>query len=225
MIIFGGNGEEIIIIEFLKLFGVAGIVVFGVVIFIKPYIKEKAKNLATKEDIKEITHKIEEVKLEYAEKLEAVRASLTSQVHIHQVRYEKEFDILSELTKCVVELRDAAQALRPKSKDIINPNESGEKKEKRLNPYKTAALALYQSSQYNRPFYPEPIFEILNKFCKETVNEAVQYRYTYEDTNWLAYFDEGEKNIEEITKLAEKVISAIRNRAKEWEELGGDTKL
>jgi len=229
MIIFGGNGEEImdIILEILKLLGFAGIGFAGIGFFIKDYIKKKAENLATKEDIQEITHKIEEVKHEYATQLETVRASLTSQVHIHQVRYEKEYQILSELTKCLVELRDTARALRPKF-DRINPNESEEeRKERRLGLYSKATLALYQSLQYNRPFYPEPIFEILSKFDEKTFNEAFQYSHA--DINkvgdLLAYFDEAEKNVEEITKLAEEAISAIRDRAKEWEKLGGGTKL
>lgn len=33
--------------------------------FLKPYFSEKGKNLATKEDIKEITQKVEEIKTEF----------------------------------------------------------------------------------------------------------------------------------------------------------------
>ena len=49
----------------------------------KAYLDGKAKNLATKEDIEEITKKVEMVK-----------AAVGSQQYIHQVRYQNEFNIM-----------------------------------------------------------------------------------------------------------------------------------
>ena len=69
---------------------------------LKGYLSKKSENLATKQDIEEITDKIESVKIIYA-----------SQLHVSQVRYEKEFEILSDLTAKLVEMRDAALSLRP----------------------------------------------------------------------------------------------------------------
>ena len=71
-------------------------------VFLPSYLSEKGKNLATKEDIREITVKIE-----------GVKAALGSRLHIHQVRYEHEFKILSELTEKLVAVRDTAMGLRP----------------------------------------------------------------------------------------------------------------
>lgn len=66
------------------------------------YLRRKGENVATKKDIARITDEIESVKHEYSKEL-----------YIHQVRYEKEFDILSDLSKKLIYLRDAALSLRP----------------------------------------------------------------------------------------------------------------
>lgn len=81
--------------------------------FFPKYLEKKAENLATKEDIGKITREIEKVKAECAAHIESIRAALGSQLYIHQTRYEKEFEIFTELTAKLVELRDAAQGLRP----------------------------------------------------------------------------------------------------------------
>ena len=81
--------------------------------YIPSFVAEKAKNLATKQDIGAITHEIESVKTLYTREIELLRAALGSRSHIHQVRYQREFDILQEVTEKVVELRNAVLSLRP----------------------------------------------------------------------------------------------------------------
>jgi hypothetical protein len=54
------------------------IIIIGILwIFLKSYYSEKGKNLATKEDIKEITDKIESVKLSYVKILEDYKHDLS----------------------------------------------------------------------------------------------------------------------------------------------------
>ncbi len=60
------------------------------------------KNLATKEDIKDITDKVESVKVQYSSQLESIKTAMRSKLYRHQVRYEKEFKILSNLTEKLV---------------------------------------------------------------------------------------------------------------------------
>src|SRR5579862_6505736 len=72
--------------------------------YLPSYLGEKGKNLATKEDIELITDKIEAVKALHAQDLELVRAALASRSHVYQVRYEREYDILRELSEKVIEL-------------------------------------------------------------------------------------------------------------------------
>ncbi len=70
-----------------------GIVLLFIKTFIPKYLSEKAKNLATKEDIAEITSKVESVKSDYATILEEVRSN-------HQLKFaavEREKNIKKEV--------------------------------------------------------------------------------------------------------------------------------
>lgn len=109
----------------------------GCIIFFRKYLfgysSEKGKNLATKEDIGEITRKIEAVKLDHARHLETARAELSSQINTHGFRYEKEYQVLSELSALLVDVRDASLNLRP-IMDYVNPDKSDQEiKKERLN--------------------------------------------------------------------------------------------
>src|SRR5574341_2266116 len=70
--------------------------------YLPKYFEEKGKNLATKEDIEEITRKVEAVRAEYAQLS-----------HVHRLTFEKEFEILDGLWKALVDLGSATQGLRP----------------------------------------------------------------------------------------------------------------
>ena len=167
------------------------------------YIKSKGANLATKEDVQDITDKVESVKLQYG-----------SQLHIHQVRYEHEFQILRELTEKLVDLRDATLALRP-SFDFISANEpEDERKRKRLIRYDETGKALYRLSEIRRPFYPEEIYKLTEEVAKAAWSEAVQYQ---EGERNREYWKRAMENAERISSLANQAIDAIRDRVKTWE--------
>ena len=75
-----------IVLTILNIFVLVGI---GIVLvmaksYFPSYVGTKAKNLATKEDISEITKKIEAVKLEYAHEIERVKVQLQIQSSLKQ---------------------------------------------------------------------------------------------------------------------------------------------
>lgn len=68
---------------------IAGCIVFILIKFFLPgYLSQKGKNLATREDIEEITNKVESVKAGYAEVLEEVRNN--NQIKLASINREKE---------------------------------------------------------------------------------------------------------------------------------------
>jgi len=142
---------------FLQIVTLVGIGAIGLLLYryLPAYASEKGKNLATKEDIADITKRIEQVKSSYAHELEGVRAAIGSRLGIHQFRYQREFEILVSLSEKVVELRDATVMLRPES-EYVNPEESEDKRRQRkLARYTTASRDLYQFYEPRRPFLPE----------------------------------------------------------------------
>lgn len=73
-------------------------------ILIKSYYSEKGKNLATKEDIKEITDKMESVKLDYLRRIE---------------EYKKELNIKYELEKTLINSKVKAYQIATTLKETI----------------------------------------------------------------------------------------------------------
>src|SRR5882724_11855131 len=57
------------------------------------YLKQKGKNLATKEDVEEITTKVESVKTEFGAKLESFKTNLDARRDYSQLRYEREMAV------------------------------------------------------------------------------------------------------------------------------------
>ncbi len=172
-------------------------------LFLPSYLSEKGKNLATKEDIREITVKIESVK-----------AALGSRQHIRQVRYEHEFNILSELSEKLVAVRDTAMALRPEI-GYDDPDDP-EMKNKRMDRFNAAARELYTFVETRQPFFPEDIYDMMKLFDQATWREFVQYKHqTPKDV--VAYWDEAFKNGAEIGELASQALVRIRERVRRWE--------
>lgn len=84
----------------LNLLQVAGLVAIGILLLsLRSYSQEKGKNQATKEDITDITNKIEQVRLQYSQQMEELshqnRVSLEQNKFINQLRLsalEKRFE-------------------------------------------------------------------------------------------------------------------------------------
>lgn len=197
-----------------------GITIYFVKNYFPSYLKKKAENLATKEDVGEITKSVEAIKHEYSTDLESLKAVIGSKLYIHQTRYQNEFNILIDLSEKLIELRDSSLGLRPVA-DYVDPNEpEEEKKKRRLNRYHDAAMALYRVYETRQPFYPDKIYDGIKELDKVVWKEVVQYKNRSDKEGRgfdPEYWDKAEANSEEISKVADNVINLIRNRVKSWE--------
>lgn len=82
------------------------------------YLAEKGKNTATKEDIEEVTRKIESIKNEFTTPIEFLRLQLSKRANLHKLQAEKEFEVYAKLWNIITELRFAFEDLRPLLNDI-----------------------------------------------------------------------------------------------------------
>jgi hypothetical protein len=192
------------LILFLQVASLLALLVVGWLVksYIPSYFSEKGKNLATKEDIEEITRKIEQVK-----------ASLGSRLHIHQTRYDHEFKLLLELSEKLVTAREAATGLRPEA--AYDDIKEAQVREKRYNRYIDAAKDLYLFTETRQPFFPEAIYNGLKRFDQVTWKEAVQLKHW--EPNKPDYWDDALKAGEEIETIASALLILIRNRIQRWE--------
>jgi hypothetical protein len=65
--------------------------------FVLSYAKKRGENIATKHDIKSITDKIEEIKLEYSKKLEEYKSELTRKYEIEKIMIDNKTEIFRKL--------------------------------------------------------------------------------------------------------------------------------
>ena len=199
---------------------VALVIVAGFKRFYFPsYLKKKGENLATKEDIGEITKQVESIKHQHSTDLESFKALIGSQLYIHQTRYQNEFNILRDLSAKITELRDSALSLRPVI-DVTDSSEPEEKK-KRLTRYHEAAIALYKTYEAAKPFYPDEIYDGIKKLDNVIWKEVVEYK------NWSPnagrgfdpkYWEKAKGNEKEILENMDVVMKLIRNRINYWEK-------
>ncbi len=171
--------------------------------YLPAYFEEKGKNLATKEDIAEITDKIEAVRAQYA-----VRS------HMNTLTFEKEFEILSEVWSTLVDLKSAAQGLRPML-DHVDPNEpADERKRKRLQKFAESYSAFANVVEKNRPFYPTDIYKALFEIMMIAADEADEYRHRDPDRRRLdeKYWRSALDNNRKIVAQVDGVCELIRKR-------------
>jgi hypothetical protein len=189
--------------------------------FLPKYFGKKGENLATKEDIADITSKIEIVKHEYASQLESVKAELSAKLSTYGFRYEKEYEVLSELTAHLVDLRDASISLRP-IVDFQDPKMTKDEiKQERLKRFFDAGRSLYILREKKRPFYPEEIYQAIVSIEKIAHTESIDYQYNdpFEKGKYLSYWKDAEKNQKEITGSVENAMMKVRERVTTWEAL------
>jgi hypothetical protein len=187
--------------------------------FLPEYFKKKGENLATKEDIADITHKIETVRHEYATQLECAKADLSTLVTQHSFRYEKEYDVLGRLTELLVELRDASVGLRPVV-DVRDPVLSADQvKQQRLARLYEAGISVYLESEKKRPFYPDDIYDSIQAILKVTHLESIEYRIKdpFKSEGLMEYWENAAKNQNAITQSVEEAMELIRNRVIKWD--------
>jgi hypothetical protein len=186
------------------------------VLFLRSYFQEKGKNLATRQDIEEITEKIEGVRKQYTSEIEVLRSNLSRQSHIHNIAFEKEFEILSEVWASLVELQAAAMGLRPVL-DSVDPKESeDERKQKRLKQFGEAFGAFTRVVIKNRPFYPTEIYSQLLSLRGLAIEEAVEYQWRNPTDKGSGrdpeYWKKAHQNAEKIIQKVDEICELIRKR-------------
>ena len=103
-----------VILEFLAMIGIIFLIMFKKNYFPK-YLEEKGKNLATKEDVADITKKVESVKLEHNQKFDEIQKKndlFFSEIKSTKERFNaKQFELYNELWSALIELKFSADTL------------------------------------------------------------------------------------------------------------------
>jgi hypothetical protein len=88
-----------------------GLILLG----LRKYVAKKAENVATKQDIAQLTHLVEDIKADHARDLERLKSGLLKDVGSHRIQYETELQTYKEIWAAAYDVFNATNALRPHS--------------------------------------------------------------------------------------------------------------
>jgi len=180
------------------------------------YLKHKGQNLATKEDIGEITDKIESAKAAYTQDLEQLRSALSTRSQTTTLRFTKEVATFELIWPKLYELKERVLSLRPIVDSSLEREETKEdRKKKRAGEYLIALKEFNEAVQHNRPFYSHIIWEALKALSDLCYSEAVDWRFHEE--NGMEYWDKAMENQKEISNSVDNLAELIRQRLAEYE--------
>lgn len=189
-----------------------GIAVLLMRSFLPSYLSEKGKSLATREDIAELTEKVESVKTAYATELERVRHSLARSDVYHRAQYEAEFGAYREIWEQLVPVHRAVLALRPSFDVGLAEGETeDQRKYRRLDAFAKAFNAFTETVDKRRPFYPAPIASELNSLIKLVRGEALDYQIGPAGGN-SQYWQKAIDNSAAIGQHIDRVCDLVRQR-------------
>ena len=183
--------------------------------FFPDYFSEKGKNLATKEDIAEITELVEGAKLESTTQVEELRAELTHATYVSRVQFEKEFSIYSDVWDALVEVRDAVLSLRPWMDSWPEDKDARKKMQQdRMNLFADTFESFGKLAEKQKPFYADSIYAEIGALRKTMKREFIEYRYSDGDRE-KDYWENAEKNAAKIVEQSDRICEAIRNRVRD----------
>jgi len=100
--------EIVIWLQGLTLIGIVCVFLFRKFLF--SYSSEQGKNLATKEDIEEITRKVEDIKVGYIAEIERLKMDLSILSRKHNILLDEKIRVFKKLQKRLVEFKKYCEA-------------------------------------------------------------------------------------------------------------------
>lgn len=143
-------------------------------------------------------------------RLEDLKKEKEKQLHVHRLQFEKEFGIYNDLWTNLVDLRAIIALLRPE----LDSTEPGKTYEETIQARIVRALEIgnmtIDTIERNKPFYAKAIYDELGKIIKLIKTEIIEVRHG--DRLTKKYWEDGQKNLNELVQLTDNVCEAIRNR-------------
>jgi len=141
---------------------------------------------------------------------EASKIKHDKAVLVHKIQFEKEFMVYRDLWPELIKLRNATHQLRPmvEYRDIDKSEEEIriEKGTEFNDRYKKSVVVFEE----NKPFYPEEIFNEVDKIINLSKKEAIQWQHMPpRDSD---YYTSAQKNMDEIIETIDMVCLQIRDR-------------
>ena len=178
-----------------------------VLTYLPTYFGKQGKYLATQGDIVEIVGRLEQVETQTQKELYLLQAQVEHNNQRDNGRFDKEYEVLSQLWETLLDLQRAALSVQPVSMETDeNHNTMGVKPEG-LEKFADAFSALSDLMHRQRPFFPQKIYDSLVGLM--TVNETLEEEL---QKNAREYWEAGRRNAGEIVRRIDRLCEQIRAR-------------
>lgn len=168
-------------------------------------------------------------RLKYGRELERLRndheaacrvlqGTLDKAIHVHQVQFETEFRVLSDIWAKLSALRTAMGELRP-TMDVVDPDEGPKERFiRRHRKFGEAFNAFIRAVDDQSPFYSEEIFQELSAALQIARRESISVSIEKPEQN-SDWYKEGAANSQALVQSAHRVSSLIRKRLEDLQVL------
>jgi len=140
--------------------------------------------------------------------LEDLRTKEKKELFVHQLQFEKEFEIYKQLWEKVLVLGRAGTHFRSLQMEALKPVEE------RFDAFRNAYNSLNELVYFNRPFYAPKIFDLSKRLLDTAANVAGSVKRQL-DTNI-------ETNLDSVNILVGEICDAIRERIWSTDKTGWD---
>jgi hypothetical protein len=187
-----------------------GLIVAGLVlrVYLPTYFAEKARNLAKKEDIEDLTRKVELVKHEFTAEVERLKAGLDRATHVSKRQFDVEFAIYRDVWEKLVVLRQAFFALRPFVSEIVPPQVGQERLQRRIDAFNSAYAEFVNAADRNQPFYSEEVYQELSAIIDICIDEKFESEFPDIEKNYWQLVRESKQKLLKSIDAAYKAIRA-----------------
>jgi hypothetical protein len=176
--------------------------------FLPAYLTEKAKNRAQKEDIEDLTRKVESIKSEFTAEVEHLRASLERTTHASKLQFDAEFAIYREIWGKLDILRQMFFALHPSVSTVVPPEEDRARMERRIAAYGSAFKEFRDSVHRSQPFYGQAVYDALQGVLEVCIDMALDSQDSLAANPWKI----AAQNREKLLTSVDVTCNAIRGR-------------
>lgn len=192
----------------------------GLGIAFRSYFSEKGKNLATKQDIGEITTKIEAIRTDYMRGLEESKSAWAAHSSLFTYRYQREYEMLRELSEILVEVKNAAGffAAYPYLSPEMETKLSKQYRDKQAEALVRSLEHLQLLREQRRPFYPQEIYDALGHLASAAQQEKGYLMVEVIGLRRRDYGAEAEENAAAISSAADLAVESIRRRVIAWDK-------
>jgi hypothetical protein len=146
----------------------------------------------------------------FNEKLEKLKGKVSQENYIHQLQFEKEFDIYKQLWESLADIKNYIALLRPEMDYAVEGKSHDEVVKDRLKHIAELKNKHIEMFEKNKPFYSELVYKKLLEFNK-IIREEI-FSAQHDDSLSREYWETAKGNIGKMYAVSDEICDRIRDR-------------